>query len=121
MDKDNMKNMVVLKNLPSNIIDEAIVILKPNVKLKSLDLAENNKNNKDNKTNTDKNKSQLKENSKKYIINEAKMVISNYLSKIENNKIKQIKVNKKMETKYKRLKAISIFLGIMFLLSFLIK
>ena len=118
MDKDNMKNMVVLKNLQSNIIDEAIVILKPNVKLKSLDLAENNKNN---KTNTDKNKSQLKENSKKYIINEAKMVISNYLSKIENNKIKQIKVNKKMETKYKRLKAISIFLGIMFLLSFLIK
>ena len=118
MDKDNMKNMVVLKNLPSNIIDEAIVILKPNVKLKSLDLAENNKNN---KTNTDKNKSQLKENSKKYIINEAKMVISNYLSKIENNKIKQIKVTQKMETKYKRLKAISIFLGIMFLLSFLIK
>ena len=40
---ENMKNMVVLKNLPSNIVDEAIVILKPNVKLKSLDLAENKK------------------------------------------------------------------------------
>ena len=30
MNTDDMKNMVVLKNLPSNIVDEAIVILKPN-------------------------------------------------------------------------------------------
>ena len=30
MDISNMKNMVVLKNLPSNIVDEAIVILKNN-------------------------------------------------------------------------------------------
>ena len=28
MDIHNMKNMVVLKNLPSNIIEEAFVVLK---------------------------------------------------------------------------------------------
>ena len=30
MEKGQMKNIVVLKNLPSNLVDEAIVILKPN-------------------------------------------------------------------------------------------
>ena len=40
MNTENMKNMVVIKNLPSNIVDEAIVILKPNIKLKSLDKIE---------------------------------------------------------------------------------
>lgn len=120
MDKDNMKNMIVLKNLPSNIVDEAIVILKPNVKLKSLDLADN-KNTNNKKTDIEKNKKQSKGETKKYIINEAQMVITNYLSKIENDNKNKIKANKIMETKYKRLKAISIFLGIMFLGSFLIK
>ena len=46
MSIESMKNMVVLKNLPSNIAEEAIVILKPNVKLKNLDLAENKVKNK---------------------------------------------------------------------------
>ncbi|MCL2383295.1 MAG: hypothetical protein FWC79_03945 [Oscillospiraceae bacterium] len=31
MDTGKMKNMIILKNLPSNIVDEAIVILKPNI------------------------------------------------------------------------------------------
>ena len=30
MEKSQMKNMVILKNLPSNLIEEAIVILKSN-------------------------------------------------------------------------------------------
>lgn len=46
MSIESMKNMVVLRNLPSNIVEEAIVILKPNVKLKNLDLAENKATNK---------------------------------------------------------------------------
>ena len=114
MDKENMKNMVVLRNLPSNIVDEAIVILKPNVKIKSVDLSEN-------KNKSRKAKEENKENSKKYIINEAEMIISNYLSNIENNKKNAYKINKKIETKYKRLRATSIILGILFLASFLIK
>lgn len=110
MNIDNMKNMVVLKNLPSNIVDEAIVILKPNIKLKSLDLTpKNNTNNK-----------KVKEDSKKYIINEAEMLISNYISKIENDRSKNIKVNKKIEDKCKILKMTSIALGIMLFISFFI-
>ena len=108
MNTDNMKNMVVLKDLPSNIVDEAIVILKPNIKLKSLDMSQNK---------NIKNKKIKEEDPKKYIINEAEMLISNYISKIENDKNKNIKINKKIEDKCKRLKMISIFLGIAFLAS----
>ena len=113
MDTENMKNMVVLKNLPSNIVDEAILILKPNVKLKKLDLAENKK---------DKNKikNQGQQNPKKYIINEAEMIVSNYLSKLEVDKKNIAKVNKKIENKYKRVRAISIILGILFLVNYFI-
>ena len=77
MSIDNMKNMVILKDLPSNIVEEAIVILKPNIKLKSLDMSQNN---------NIKNKRVKEENPKKHIISEAEMLISNYISKIENDK-----------------------------------
>ena len=109
MNIDNMKNMVVLKNLPSNIVDEAIVILKPNIKLKSLDIIDKNNNK--------KKKNEKEEDSKKYIINEAEMLISNYISKVENDKNKNIKVNKQIEDKCKRLKMISVLLGIMLIFS----
>ena len=111
METENMKNMVVLKNLPSNIVDEAIVILKPNVKLKSLELVENKKEIKNNK----------EKNSKEYIINEAEMIISNYLSNIENNNNSIYKTNRKIENKYRKTRAISVVLGILLFLSFLIK
>lgn len=112
MNIDNMKNMVVLKDLPSNIVDEAIVILKPNIKLKSLDTTLKN-NGKDKKV--------AQEDSKKYIINEAELLISNYISRIEKDKNKNIKVNKQIEDKCKRLKMISIFLGIMLFASFFVR
>lgn len=35
METSNMKNMVVLKNLPSNLVEEAIVILKSTKKAKN--------------------------------------------------------------------------------------
>lgn len=115
MDTENMKNMVVLKNLPSNIVEEAIVILKPNIKLKSLDTAERNGKNKKSSSKSNK------QGTKKYIINEAEMVIGNYLSKIENDKKKTVKINKKIETKCKRLRAISILLGLMLFVSLTIR
>lgn len=114
MSTENMKNMVVLKNLPSNIVEEAIIILKPNVKVKSLDLAESKNEGK--KLNKD-----IEQGYKKCIINEAEMIVSNYLSKMEREKKCTYKMNKKIENKYKRAKFISIFLGSMLFLSFLIK
>ena len=113
MSIESMKNMVVLRNLPSNIVEEAIVILKPNVKLKNLDLAENKATNK-------KGENKTKQDSRKYIVNEAEMIVSNYLSNIEKEKKHNYKINKKIENKYKRSRGIAIFLGIMLLVTFLI-
>ena len=112
MNIESMKNMVVLKNLPSNIVEEAIVVLKPNVKLKSLDLAENKAKNK---------KGESKYNSKRYIINEAEMVVNNYLSKLEKDKKNNYKINKEIENKYKSAKKLAIFLGIILVATFLIR
>ena len=42
METSNMKNMVILKNLPSNLVEEAIVILKSNKKVKKLEKIERN-------------------------------------------------------------------------------
>ena len=44
METSKLKNMVVLKNLPSNIVDEAIIVLKANKKVKKLQKIEQNKN-----------------------------------------------------------------------------
>ena len=34
METSKLKNMVVLKSVPSNIIEEAIIVLKKNIKVK---------------------------------------------------------------------------------------
>lgn len=101
MDSNQMKNIIVLKNLPSNLIDEAFIILKDNKKIKSLERVEKKNINKVEKEKTEE-----------YIVKEAEMVISSYLSKIEDEK--QIKTYsiRKMENKYKRLKVVSIVLSI---------
>ena len=33
MNIGNMKNMVILRDIPSNMVEEAIVIFKPNIKI----------------------------------------------------------------------------------------
>ena len=106
MNSNQMKNMIVLKNLPSNLIDEAFIILKNNKKIKSLERI-------DKKTSSKIDKEKTEE----YIVKEAEMVISSYLSKIE--KEKQIKSYsmKRIEEKYKRLKVVSIILSIIVLIN----
>lgn len=89
MDVSKMKNMVVLKNLPSNIIDEAFVVLKANKKVKKLEVIENHKNK--------KNQEEIKKD-KEYVLKEAEMLVNDYISKIEskpNKKTKSIKDNPK--------------------------
>ena len=107
MDTSKMKNMVVLKNLPSNIVDEAIVILKPNQKLYEYKSFIKNETKKELKSNK-KNKQQ---DSKEYIIQEAEMVIASYLSKMEEQKKLKSKNTKNIEDKYKRLRNLTIFLA----------
>ena len=103
MDASKMKSMVVLKDLPSNLIDEAIIILKPNKMIPSLDYIKSNEN-------ASNKQGQDKENSKDYIINEAQMVIANYISNIEGQKNTKDKNIKKIESKYKILKTCTFLL-----------
>lgn len=105
MNSNQMKNIIVLKDLPSNLIDEAFIILKDNKKVKMLEKIEKKNNNKIEQ-----------EKSSEYIIKEAEMVINNYLSKIENEKTVKTHSIKKIENKYNRLKIISIILGIVVIL-----
>ncbi len=95
-----MKDMIVLKNLPSNIIEEAWVIIKPEIKNKEKELIKRMK-----KSNVN-NKS---ENS--YIVKEAETVIYDYLKNINNYEDKK-KYNEIIK-KYNKLKKMcAILLGI---------
>ena len=104
MKNDNLKNIIVLKNLPSNLIDEAIVILKSNKNAKKLQLVENGIIS---KTEEYKNNN--------YIVKEAENVIANYIERLENNKNNK-KFNKNIETKYKNVKLYSLIISIVFII-----
>lgn len=101
MNTNKMKNIVILKNLPSNIVDEAIVFLKTNNKILKTEIADNKNDNRN-----FENKS-----GREYIINEAEMVISDYVSNLE--KSKKNNQNQKLEIKYKKLQRITILFGIL--------
>ncbi len=88
MQTDKMKNMIVLKDIPSNIIDEAIIILKDNKKKTTSSVLNNDLE-------------------KRNIVQEAELIINNYVSQYEN---RNDYYKNKIELKYKRLKIISIIL-----------
>lgn len=108
METSNMKNIVVLKNLPSNLVEEAIVVLKNTNKIKQYKVLEQKKE----KTKIESKKC---EDSQKYIIREAEMLISNYISDIEKSKSNN-KNNQKLEKKYHRLKNLTIGMAVMMML-----
>lgn len=109
MEKNQMKNIIVLKNLPSNLIEEAIVILKSKKNIKKIEYIEK----KESSTNADNIKS-----SKDYIIREAESVISNYINVVEKKDKK--KGNVELNKKYNRLKIYSIIATIAFLISLIL-
>lgn len=92
----NLKNMVVLKDFPSNIVEEAIVIFKNNIKIKEVEKA------KKNKQQGTENKKIKKD--KSYILNEAEMLITNYIRDIEQKSKSSKEQNSKANRKYKRVK-----------------
>jgi len=102
MDISNMKNIIILKNLPSNLIEEAIVILKQNKKLKF------------------SNEEHMKDNKQNFIINEAQSVIADYISKVEEQDKSSKRQLNELKQKYKKLKVVSITLGILMLICFVI-
>lgn len=133
MKTDVMKNVIILKNLPSNLIDEAIVIVKDKKKIKDINYSEFIKDGGE-KFSSSANKQtsnrviqgymkeedlkkleDTKKEERKYVIKEAEIVVSNYLSKID-NKMPEKKI-KRLEKSYKRAKKISIILGIISIVS----
>ena len=103
METSKMKNMVVLKNLPSNMIEEAIVIFKENSKIKAKDVI--------NKT---KQLSQVQGKSKDIIFKEAEMLVNDYVKRVESSKNRKI-FDKKINDKF--LKKYSIVITILFIIS----
>ena len=95
MEGSKLKNMVILKNLPSNLAEEAIVILKENKKLKRLEKIDNNKK-------VDCSKINNKE--QDYVLKEAEMLVTNYINKLENKKRSRDINNKIINKKIRKLK-----------------
>ena len=120
MDIGNMKNMIVLKNLPSNLIDEAIVVLKENKTVKKYQYIEIDKkqtvdyvNKQDEKTNKTASRTD-------YIIKEAEDIISHYITNLETKSPKWKNNMKKLEKRYKQSVKLNFILGIMTVISILV-
>lgn len=110
MESSDMKNMVVLKNLPSNMVEEAIIIFKESQKVKQEEFID--KSNQNSFT-------EIQPKSKEYILKEAEMLVTDYISKIENkNKIGKTEIN--IKTKYKNLKKYSIVSTVLLIISLII-
>ena len=110
MESSDMKNMVVLKNLPSNMVEEAIIIFKENQRVKETEFIEKGKK---------INAIEIQTKSKDCILKEAEMLVADYINKIENNK-RLDKDDKHIMIKYKKLKYYSITSTILFAISLII-
>ena len=94
---EDMRNIVVLKDLPSNLVEEAIIVLKQNQKIKKPEYVEN------------KGKTEQKSEKHKfgnYITKEAEMLITDYITKVEKNKKNKktsVNTNKNMQNAKKKL------------------
>lgn len=117
MDTQKMKNVIILKNLPSNLIDEAIMVVKDKNKVKDINYSDFIKYKEENgiiqgsiKPEELKKIESIKKESRKYVIKEAEVVVTNYIKRIEDNlsdkKIDQLKKS------YKKSKALNIFLAL---------
>ena len=104
MENNKIKNTIVLRGMASNIVDEAIVILKPNVKIK--------------KTQTMKNIRE-KNYSKELILKEAEHIIEEYIHRIstgESEKEKQV-----LKRKIKKMRCILFTFFVLFIIVIFIK
>ncbi len=121
MNPENMKNIIILKNLPSNLIDEAIVVVKNKKESKDINYKTLMQDGKSRAIQGYMKEEELKkiENIKKeernYIIKEAEMVVANYIAKIEKQILTENKV-KKIEKLYKKVRILNVMLAIISLI-----
>ncbi len=108
MESSDMKNMVVLKNLPSNMVEEAIIIFKETQKVKQKELIDKGKK---------INSSEVQSKSREYILKEAEMLVTDYIKRIENKKTDN---SRDLMHKYKKLKKYSLISSILLAISLII-
>lgn len=100
MEKEKIRNVVILRNLPSNFIEEAFIVCKTKAYAKKIEMLEKNNLN---RSNNEKQK-------EKGLIEEAENVILNYIDKIE--KESKVKEYKKIKKNNDKLVSIAIFVTI---------
>ena len=111
MNMSDMKNMIVLKNLPSNLVDEAIIILKENKKIHKYEMADVKEENSKEENKEQNKKDNVKQDDKNYIIKEAEMLVQSYTKELEEKSPKHQYNIKKLEKKYKNSVKLNFFLG----------
>ena len=104
MENNKIKNTIVLRGMASNVVDEAIVILKPHIKIKKTQVVNNIRE---------------KSNSKELILKEAEHIVSEYVNKISVKEIENEKLI--LERKVKKLKIISFMFFIILIITIFIK
>ena len=107
MEDLDSKNMIILKDLPSNIVKEAYVVFKSNKMIKKFQKI--NKNNE---------KKKEEEEINIYVVKEAEMLVLDYIEKVEKSEKEVIinsKINKKLK-KYAYITSIIIFIQLILLI-----
>lgn len=104
MDKCKMKNVVVLKNLPSNLIEEAFVVVKSRKVAKNLERIDCKQNGFDDKCKDDG-----------YIVREAESVLSSYVRIVEKKDEKKVDLG--VKRRYNVIKIYSILVTIAFVIA----
>lgn len=107
------QNTIVLRNLPSNLIEEATIVFKNKKTVREIEKAEKERKKQESTIIPVKNKEGKRQS---YAIKEAEMVIIDYVSAIEEKRRNINLRNNKVNKKYKRLKIYSIATTALFLL-----
>ena len=122
MSKENTRNVIILKNLPSNLVDEAIIVVKDKKKIENYmkeseykDVINYKTGNNgviygDMNTESLKKIENIKKEDRKYVIKEAEIVVSNYIKRIEDN-LEEKKVDR-LRKSYKKTRKLNVFLAI---------
>ena len=124
MSKDT-RNIIILKNLPSNLIDEAIIVVKNKKKLKEFNYTDmlnckeiNGIIQGEIKNDIIRKIESMRKEQKNYIVKEAEVVVNSYIQKIEENLA--YKKTDKIKKSYKKLKKLNFALIITTLISILL-
>ena len=130
MSKENTRNVIILKNLPSNLVDEAIIVVKDKKKIENYIKESEYKDVINYKTgnngviygdiNTESLKKieNIKKEDRKYVIKEAEIVVSNYIKRIEDN-LADRKIDR-LKKSYKKTKKLNVFLAMTTIISILL-